>query len=216
MMFAMSSDTLVVARGEFSMEDPWAIPPACNAVRLRRATDGAAPRLSTTVSAYFDDEHLTAVFCSADDHIVATMFGHDDPLYDEDVVELFLAPRVLREYFEIEVSPLGSTFDARIDSPDGVRSSMRVDMNWHCTGLVAAVRKTIEARRLLSLDTVVRIPFESLGSRAPRNGDSWFANFFRIDRHPSEGDEYSAWRPTMKEPADFHVTAAFGRLLFQA
>ncbi|HSP32852.1 MAG TPA: carbohydrate-binding family 9-like protein [Thermoanaerobaculia bacterium] len=210
------SDTLVVARGEFSMEDPWAIPPACTAVRLRRATDGAAPRLSTTVSAYFDDDHFTAVFCCADDHIVATMLQHDDPLYDEDVVEVFLAPRGRSEYFEIEVSPMASTFDARIESPGGVRESMRVDLEWECDGLVAAVRKTIEARRVLSLDTVIRVPFASVGCPAPRNGDSWNANFFRIDRHPSEGDEYSAWRPTMREPADFHVTAAFGRLLFQA
>lgn len=197
------------------MEDPWAIPPACTAVRLRRATDGAAPRLSTTVSAYFDDECLTAVFCCADDHVVATMADHDAPLYDEDVVEIFLAPTTRAEYFEIEVSPLGSTFDARIESPQGVRSSMNVDLGWDCDGLLAAVRKTMEARRLLSVDTVIRIPFASLGTAAPRNGDSWFANFFRIDRHPSEGDEFSAWRPTMKQPADFHVTASFGRLLFQ-
>jgi len=168
------------------------------------------------VSAYFDDEYLTAVFCGADDHIVATMYGHDDPLYEEDVVEIFLAPRLRSEYFEIEVNPVGSTFDARIESPQGVRASMHVDRSWHCEGLVAAVRKTLEARRLLSLDTVIRIPFACLGCPAPRNGDSWFANFFRIDRHPSEGDEFSAWRPTMKQPADFHVTEAFGRVLFQA
>lgn len=215
-MFPMSTDTLVVARGEFSMEDPWAIPAASTAIRLRRATDGAAPRLSTTVSAYYDDRFLTAVFCAADDHIVATMFRHDDPLYDEDVVEVFLAPRTPAEYFEIEVSPLGSTFDARIESPQGVRSSMRVDRQWHCTGLVAAVRKILESRRLLSLDIVIRIPFASLGSPPPREGDRWSANFFRIDRHPSEGDEYSAWRPTMKDPADFHVAQSFGRLQFQS
>jgi cellulose/xylan binding protein with CBM9 domain len=215
MMLRMSSDTLVVVRGEFSMEDPWAIPPACSAVRLRRATDGAAPRLSTTISAYFDDEHITVVFCAADDHVVATMVAHDDPLYDEDVVEVFLAPRERSEYFEVEVSPMGSTFDARIESPEGVRSSMRVDRSWHCRGLVAAVRKTLESRRVMSLDTVMRIPFDSLGCAAPRNGDAWHGNFFRIDRHPSEGDEYSAWRPTMKDPADFHVTSCFGRVLFQ-
>jgi hypothetical protein len=216
MMLPMSSDTLVAVRGEFSMEDPWAIPPACNTVRLRRSTDGAAPRLSTTVSAYFDHEHLTIVFCGADDHIVATLYGHDDPLYDEDVVEVFLAPRTRSEYFEIEVSPAATTFDARIESPEGVRASMKVDMNWHCTGLLAAVRKTIESRRLLSLDTVMRIPFDSMRCAAPRNGDVWHGNLFRIDRHPSEGDEFSAWRPTMKRPADFHVTECFGRLLFQA
>jgi hypothetical protein len=142
--------------------------------------------------------------------------GFDDPLYDEDVVEVFLAPRTPSEYFEVEVSPAGTTFDARIDSPEGVRASMKVDRSWHCDGLVAAVRKTIESRRLMSIDTVMRIPFASLGCRAPRNGETWHGNLFRIDRHPSEGDEYSAWRPTMILPADFHITECFGRLLFQA
>lgn len=212
----MSSHTLVVLRREFSMEDPWAIPPSCTPIRLRRATDGAAPRLSTTVSAYYDDEFLTVVFSAADDHIVATMVRHDDPLYEEDVVEVFLAPRRPEEYFEVEVSPIGSTFDARIESPEGVRSSMRVDMSWHCGGLMAAVRKRIASRTSMSVDTVMRIPFATLGGPAPRNGELWRGNFFRIDRHPSEGDEYSAWSPTMRDPADFHVTACFGRFLFQA
>ncbi len=211
----MPKDTLLVVRGEFSMEDPWAIPRRCDPVRLRRATDGAAPRLSTTVAAYFDDQFVTVVFSGADDHIVATHLDHDDPLYEEDVVEVFLAPVSTVEYFEIEVSPLGTTFDARIESPDGVRASMRADVEWDCAGLVAAVRKTPESRKLMTIDTVLRIPFESLKCSLPRNGESWRGNFFRIDRHPAEGDEYSAWRPTMKDPADFHVAASFGRFLFQ-
>ena len=40
------------------------------------------------------------------------------------------------------------------------------------------------------------------------------ANFFRVDRSETHGDEYSAWNPTMKDPADFHVVAAFGKLEF--
>jgi cellulose/xylan binding protein with CBM9 domain len=214
MMLPMSSDTLAVVRGEFTMEDPWAIPPECDSVRLRRATDGAAPRLSTTLSAYYDDEYVTFVFSGADDHVVATLFRHDDPLYREDVVELFVAPRDGQEYFEIEVSPIATTFDARIVSPEGVRATMRADIAWDCNGLVAAVRRIIAARNLMTIDTVVRVPFASLGCRAPGNGDSWRGNFFRIDRHPSEGDEFSAWRPTMIKPPDFHVMAAFGRLSF--
>jgi len=212
----MSSDTLLVVRGEFSMEDPWAIPPSCNPVRLRRAIDGAPPRLSTTVSAYHDDEFVTVVFSSADDHIVATLFAHDEPLYEEDVVEVFLSPADRGEYYELEVNPVGTTFDARIESPHGVRSSMRADVDWDCEGLLAAVRKMVEPRNLMTIDTVVRVPFESLRAAPPRNGDSWRGNFFRIDRHPSEGDEYSAWRPTLKTPVDFHVVASFGRLLFQS
>ena len=214
-MFRMSSETLVVVRGEFSMEDPWTIPRDSEPVRLRRSTDGTAPRLATTVAAYYDDEYLNVVFSSADDHIVATLFDHDDPLYQEDVVELFIAPRDTRLYYEIEVSPLATTLDARIDSPDGVRETMHADFGWECDGLIAGVRKQMEVGTLMQVDTLIRVPFASLGIGVPKNGDSWRANFFRIDRHPAEGDEYSAWRPTMKTPPDFHVPGVFGRLLFR-
>lgn len=210
----MSFDTLVVARGEFSIEDPWAVPPPSNPVRLRRATDGEVPRLSTTFSAYYDDQHLNIVFSAADDHIVATYFSHDDPIYEEDVVEVFLSPDRPEEYFEIEVSPVVTVFDARIISPDGVRRTMRADPSWDCKGLLAAVRKVVESDGTSTLDTLMRIPFAALGRSTPGANEIWHANFFRIDRHPA-GDEYTAWRPTMKVPPDYHVPAAFGAITFQ-
>ncbi len=211
----MPLDNLQVVRGEFSMEDPWAIPAASQVARLRRSTDGNAPRLSTTVSTYHDDEYLSVVFSAADDLVQATFLGRDDPLYTEDVVEVFLAPEGPADYFEIEVSPNGSVFDARIHSPDGIRETMSADPDWNCDGLITAVRKTTESGGAMSLDLVMRIPFRSLGRSAPLAGQSWYANFFRVDRHPVEGDEYSAWRPTMRNPADFHVTRAFGRISFE-
>lgn len=210
----MSFDTLVVAWGEFSIEDPWAVPPPSNPVRLRRATDGEVPRLSTTFSAYYDDQYLNIVFSAADDHVVATYFSHDDPVFEEDVVEVFLSPDRPEEYFEIEVSPVVTVFDARIISPDGVRRTMRVDSSWDCKGLLAAVRKVVESDGTSTLDTLMRIPFAALGRSTPRANEIWRANFFRIDRHPG-GDEYSAWRPTMKVPPDYHVPAAFGAISFQ-
>jgi Carbohydrate-binding family 9 len=215
-MRAMSADALSVVRGEFSMEDPWALPPACDPIRLRRATDGAAPRLATTVCTYYDDQSITFVFSSADDHIVATMYGHDQPLYEEDVVEVFLAPRNPSEYYEIEVNPVGTTFDARIESPDGIRATMRADLGWDCDGLLAAVRKIVSSPNVMTIDTVMRVPFASMGVAAPKAGEEWRANLFRVDRHLGEGDEYSAWRPSMKVPADFHVTDSFGRLIFKS
>jgi hypothetical protein len=210
----MSSDTLVVRRGEFAIDDPWATPPRSEAVSLRLATDGGAPRLATTVSAYFDDDQLTIVFRAEDDLVVSTHTRHDAPLYEEDAVEVFLAPAHIGEYFELEVSPNGTAFDARIESPDGVRATMRTDLDWNCAGLLVAVRKVFEADGTFSLETVVRVPFASLAVAAPRAGDAWRANFFRIDRHPT-GDQFSAWQPTMKQPADFHVTSAFGKLRFE-
>lgn len=161
------------------------------------------------MAVYYDDDFLTVVFHADDDEIVATFLGHDEPLWQEDVFEVFVAPAGLTTYFEIEVNPLGTTFDARIDSPDGVRATMATDIAWTCHGLYAALRRD-DAREL---HVVVRLPFIALG-RPPKEGQEWRANFFRIDRSAAHGDDFSAWQPTMKTPADFHVAAAFGALRF--
>jgi hypothetical protein len=193
----------------FLIEDPWALPANVEWVALRRSSDGSRPRLQTTLALYADDECLSALFQSQDDGIVATHLRHDAPLYEEDVVEMFLAPATPSRYYEIEVNPLGTTFDARIDSPNGTRSGMRMDLAWDCANLFVAVRRTPDAT-----DTIIRLPFASLEVRRPAAGAEWRGNFFRIDRSAAHGDEYTAWQPTMKNPADFHVTAAFGRLIF--
>jgi hypothetical protein len=206
----MISTMLRIPRATFSVEEPWAIPDTCETVPLVCATDGSRPRLATFIAAYWDRQQLTVVFSGADDHVRATHYEHDAPLYEEDVVELFLAPSRIEEYFELEVNPLGTTFDARIESPDGIRPTMKTDLAWTCEGFFAAVRRTDA-----SLDVVLRIPFASFGRSAPEDGETWRANFYRIDRHP-RGDEFTAWRPTMKSPPDFHVAAAFGTLRFEA
>jgi len=208
------TETLVVPRAPFDMEEPWVAPPLCSPVRLRRATDAAAPRLATSVAAWYDREYLTFLFTGMDDFIRATYMKHDSPLHEQDVVEVFLAPDGVQRYFEIEVSPHATVFDAAIESPDGVRATMRTDRDWTCEGLVAAVRKVTESSGGMTTDTLVRIPFSALARPSPAAGEVWRANFFRIDRHPREGDEFSAWQPTLRNPADFHVTSVFGTLWF--
>lgn len=201
--------TLRVPSAPFLIEDPWALPKGCERVPFRRATDGARPRLPTTIAIFADEEYLNALFQSADDGVVATHLERDAPLYEEDVVEVFLAPAEATRYFEFEVNPLGTIFDARIESPNGTRAGMRTDRGWDCPSVFAAIRKTPA-----SADTIVRIPFACLDVPRPATGAQWRANFFRIDRSTAHGDEYSAWSPTLKNPPDFHVAAAFGRLLF--
>lgn len=205
----MEGEPLVVPQAEFLIEDPWSVPRACSPVRLRRATDGAAPRLPTSVAAHRDREFLTFVFCGDDAGVVATHLVHDAPLYQEDVVEVFLSPADPTVYYEIEVNPLGTLFDARITSPNGVRAAMRTELEWTCADVFAAVRRTPR-----TLDVLLRVPFAALGVAAPEAGDVWRGNIFRIDRDRDGGDEYTAWRPTLKTPADFHITAAFGDLTF--
>ena len=211
----MTLETLHVPRAAFDLEDPWAAPAACTPVRLRRATDGTTPRLPTSVTAWYDENYLSILFSATDDLIQASYAGHDDPLYEEDVVEIFLTPDAIERYFELEVNPRGALFDALIDSPDGERATMQADRTWTCDGMFAVIRKVFESDGTMTIDTLVRIPFYSLERYTPRAGETWRANFFRIDRHPQQGDEYSAWQPTMKVPADFHVPAVFGTLLFE-
>lgn len=211
----MGGEILIVPRAAFDLEEPWTAPAGCVPVRLRRSADASAPRLSTSVATWFDDDYLSVLFSAADDLVVASYRNHDDPLWEQDVVEVFLAPESRSRYFEIEVSPAGTTFDARIDSPDGVRATMRVDRSWDCPGLFPAVRSIIESGGAISLDLVVRIPFAALERQTPLNGETWRGNFYRIDRHPALGDEFTAWQPTGKTPPDFHVTAAFGTLQFR-
>jgi hypothetical protein len=206
---------LVVPFAQFTIEEPWKVPEVCERVELRRSTDGSAARQRTTAAAYFDDEMLTVVFAGVDDRIVATHRKHDAPLYEEDVIEVFLAPARLEEYFEIEVNPLGTTFDARIESPDGVRSTMKTDLAWTCEGLFAGVRRDTGGIAGATLDVVIRIPFAALGRTTPEAGETWRSNLFRIDRDPALGDEFLAWQATMRTPPDFHVPAAFGVFRFE-
>lgn len=207
---------LRVPRAEFSVDDPWAVPEACFQAPLVASDSGAAPRLMTRIAAYHDGRTLYALFSGADDEeVVASMLQRDDPLYEEDVVELFLAPGEPDVYFEIEVSPRGTIFDARIVSPRGVREGMRVDVDWTCEGLTSMVRLDRRSGEEGTLETVICIPFRSLVSVPPSPRSRWRANFFRIDRSTVHGDEYLSWQPTLKNPADFHVTSAFGELEFE-
>jgi len=214
MSLQQMQEIIAVPHAPFDGEEPWSAPPRCTPVRLRRATDGTTPRLATSVAVWFDEEYLTVLFSASDDHIEASYLDHDASLYEQDVVEVFLGSDDPTRYVELEANPRGTMFDALIDSPHGVREGLRADRSWTCEGLWTAVRIESESSGMMSVDIVIRIPFAGLGRTVPVDGETWRANFFRIDRHPEQGDEFSAWQPTMKEPADFHVAAAFGSLRF--
>jgi len=169
---------------------------------------------STALRVCHDGERLYIAFDCEDEAIVASHTGRNAPLYEEDVVEAFLAPSAdPRHYFELETSPRGAWFEARIASPDGRRDTMRIDRDWICAGFVHAVRLTRRREaRDESWSAEWAIPFASLGVSALRAGDQWRANFFRIDR--AHGGEYSAWSPTLVDPPDFHLPDRFGVLVF--
>ena len=171
---------------------------------LRDARSGSKPRLATSVRVGLRAGALVARFDGRDDGVVASLRGRDAPLWSEDVFEIFLScddpPRI---YYEFEVNPLGALFDARVESPDLTRATMRADPAWNCPGLSARVR-----RREGRWSALLSIPLAPMcEGQIPR---AWRANFYRVDR--GDPDEFSAWSPTFADPPDFHVPRRFGTL----
>ncbi len=202
-----------------SLDDPgWrGIPPLSP---LIHAHNGERPVEATEVRACWDAECLYVSFSCKDADIWGNFEHRDDPLYDEEVVELFVCPTGdLRHYFELELSPLNVLFDARVFNPDGDRRTMLVDRSWNAEGIRTAVRVagTVNDRRSHDLGWIAEIalPFRDLGlDGPPAPGTVWRANFYRIER--GAVTEFTAWSPTYKDPPDFHVPSAFGELVFVA
>lgn len=174
-------------------------------VELSDAVTGGAPRLRTAVRVAVRDGSLLVRFDGRDAGTVATLTLRNEPLWTEDVCEVFLTPADPPTlYYELEINPLGTLFDARVESPDLVRRSMRADPSWNLRGLSGKSRV-----RPGRWSAVLKIPLAGLAGDGPLP-QRWRANFFRIDR--GSPDEFSAWSPTWKDPADFHEAARFGFL----
>jgi hypothetical protein len=171
------------------------------------AATSRPPRLATSLRIGLRGRSLCVRFDGRDAGVVATNRQHDGNLWEEDVFEVFLAPvDPPHLYFEFEVNPLGTLFDARVDSPNLVRAGMNVDTSWDPAGLRATVR---QRPRIWS--AALTIPLAELADPIPSR---WRANFYRVDRGAPRGDpdEFSAWSPILKTPADFHEATRFGLL----
>ena len=183
------------------------LPPA----RLVDAASGQPPRLATSLRVALRGDALCVRFDGRDEGVVATFRNRDENLWEEDVFEVFLAPvDPPHLYFEFEVNPLGTLFDARVDSPNLVRAGMDVDTSWDCAGLSATVRQDAG-----KWSAALSIPLRELVDPIPPR---WRANFYRVDRGAPSGakDEFSAWSPILEDPADFHEAERFGVLRLES
>jgi hypothetical protein len=191
-----------------SRSRPWgeilALPPF-------RLADGSGPAIQQTqVRLRRDDLALHVRFDCEDRDAWGTYRQRNDPIYQEEAVEVFLAPGEADpvRYCEFEVSPLGTLFDAVIHNPTSLRADMTGDPAWDCPGLRWAAGSGAARQDWWA---ELSIPWEALSpsSEPPR---IWRANFYRIER-PRDGEpEFSGWSPTLTRPADFHKPARFGFL----
>ena len=186
---------------------PWAR--AAVLAPLVLADGSAAAAQATTVRVAHDALSLYVRFECADRDAWGTWRRRNDPIYLEEAVEVFLAPGMgdPRRYWELEVSPLGVLFAARIENPTGRRVDLAADTSWECRGLEWQAGPAGSSQDWWA---ELAIPWAALaGGRPPRR---WRANFYRIERPRGGTPELSCWSPTLTHPPDFHRPERFGVL----
>lgn len=188
------------------------------AVALVSSETGEAATKPTLARMCWDGECLYILFECEDTDIYGTMLHRDDPIYNEDVVEVFLSPDCdLTHYYELEVSPRNVVFDAEIFTDNDLGEGVRGEVGWTCEGwkTAVAVQGTLDDRTDTDTGWSVEmaVPFASLGRPTPAVGERWRGNLYRIDRTP-EPVEHQAWSPTFADPPAFHRPYRFGVIEF--
>jgi hypothetical protein len=158
---------------------------------------------------------LYLYFTVRDEHIWGTRATDDDSIFEEEVVEMFIAkgPDWPKHYFEFQFSPKGVKFDAKIYNPTGNRQTGQfdVDIPWNAQGLkfrqiiVPDSKEKVFAGKW---ETIVFLPWSNIEAEGSKEGDKFRLNLFRIDGYPVQ-NSFQALSPTMKDPADFHVPEKF-------
>lgn len=187
---------------------PW---PELPPLRPFLLAEGSGPaREQTTVRLCHDGSMLYVHFSCEDSDIWGTYTERDEPIYDEEVVELFIAPGLVDpvDYLELEVSPNGVLLDVRIHNPTGLRADMTADFAWDCPGIRWHAQRDDANNRWQAM---LAMPLVELAG-SDKMPSQWRANFYRIERPRDGADEFSCWSPVLVEPADFHTPSRFGTL----
>lgn len=175
--------------------------------------EDTAPR--TAMRWLRDERHLYIAFECEDPDVWGTHRTRDAPLYEEEVVEVFLAPwGVTGGYAEIEVSPRNAVFDASFTGP-----RLGMDLGFDA-GVTSAVKVagTLDERRDRDAGWTVelKIPLARLpGAEATgplRAEAAWRFNVFRLERPRKGPVRGQAFSPPLV--GDFHRVDRFGVLRF--
>ncbi|MGI6454985.1 MAG: carbohydrate-binding family 9-like protein [bacterium] len=180
----------------------------------------AAASEKTELRLWYDDEALYLGWICTDSDIQATFTERDSHFWEEEVVEFFITPDDLTEYFELQWNPLGGEFDAIIYNKlnaQGDSISMKGDWDYTAEGMISAVKVFGTVSEYDDKDqkwqVEVKVPFSALHQETPQSGDTWRGNFYRFNRTQGREAELLSWSPTRKP--SFHEPARFGDIQFE-
>jgi len=169
----------------------------------------------------WDSRNLYIAFLCTDPDVWGTLVKRDDPLYKEEVVEVYVDPDGDGKYYiELEVNPRNTVTDILMDKP--YSAGGKADWKWDLENFQSAV--TVDGTLNNPGDTdrgwqvEMAIPWENFRelssdiSLPPKQGDRWTINLYRIERVRGEKteEELTAWSPT----DTFHAPGNFGILRF--
>ena len=174
------------------------------------------PEHFTEFRALWNEKGLYVRFDAKDRNPWWTYTQRDDPLWEEEVVEIFVDPsRTGDQYAELEINPANVVCDLWIVSG---KLGKNADRSWNLEGLQSKTRTEHGPDgEIDGWTAVLFLPWEGLGSLPPRPGETWRFNVFRIERPGGEADPetdviLSAWSPPPGR--SFHVPDVFRDLVF--
>ena len=183
---------------------------------LVNSMNGAPTKYKTEAKILWDDTYLYIAFTCEDEDVWSDFTKHDDKLYTEEAVELFVdADGDGKTYNEIEIAPTNATFDAYFPAR---RQGM--DLSWE-SGMVSAVKVEGTLNDPSDKDkgwvAEAKIPLKSFASvpnMPPKLGDKWRFNLYRLEQNRNARiAEGSAFSPLYQ--GDFHNLPRFGWLEFE-
>ena len=149
------------------------------------------------------------------DGVELKRFPHDGPVWDDDVVDIMIAPGATRDVHYHLIYGVDET--SRFDDVTGLITDPldpmcgKADRSWNGKGW-----KTESRREGGKWRSIATIPYSDFGVAAPQPGDSWFVNVGRSVRTGENRNEeiLLLWSPNV-ESRSFVAPAAMGKLIFR-
>ncbi|NOT60697.1 MAG: carbohydrate-binding family 9-like protein [Acidobacteria bacterium] len=172
----------------------------------------------TTVRLMRDQNYLYVGYECEDADITALHENRDDPVYQDDCVEIFLKPSDKTDhYFGLEMNARGVLFDYYYAFPEKNDRGFNLEGVLLKTSLNGLLNQDEANDQGWTLE--LAIPWKSLNKLAgrlpPAKGDEWRAQINRWDGTEAKGRRLSMWCASgLKKPGP-HNPERFGKLIFK-
>ncbi len=177
---------------------------------------------TTVARMLYDDDALYIIYDCVDPYLHSEVTERDGPVYNEDAVEIFVAPNAddISTYFGFEMNILGTLLDyVAYDGGVERTPSESIRFQWRSEGVDIATTYEGTLNDHSDIDEgwvlEIRIPFDNFrhyGARIPpQPGDMWRLN---LNRTAGYKGQFSLWSDTHAPRPSFHHSALFGKAYF--